>query len=297
MSMHEARERLKAAQKILAEASGALDKIKGGIVRACTIRDGIRAERSSFDDLESAATVAAIEAIKSGKEPKESTGQKLDEDRRRLEARERDYSRMIDALEEQCIEGEEKLEAAEVALKQAIIGVQAARIEGRLTEAQKLYEAYAALLPELNVGALRKLPVDGLQQFVHVPAVTTYRELSANNPRMAPASAMFRAWSAALERDPLADPSEEAAQELLAREQAEAVERAAAEVAEEEKFRAKMRAEAEERGRPQREANEKWERENQADPTIRNRIPQAFQAPLDPCHALLVSSSIEGNKF
>jgi hypothetical protein len=296
MSMHEARERLKAAQKIRAEASGAFDKIKSGIVRACTIRDGIRAERSSFDELESAATAIAIEAIKSGKEPKESTAQKLEEDRQRLEARERDYSRMIDALEEQCIEGEQKLEIAEAAVKQAIEGVQAAQVDGRLKEAIRHYEAYAAILPELNIAALRKLPVDELQQFVHVPAVTTYRELSVNNPRTAPASAMFRAWLAALELNPMAEPSEAAGAELLATERAKAAEREATERAKEEKHREKMAAMRKEQCRPQTEANEKYRREHPEDPTIGNRIPiQGY--PLDPAAAVAWSVSYEGNKF
>ncbi len=290
------RDVLTIARKKLDAASLALAQINASIGRAEIKRAANDIERQELTVAEDAETERVIAALQEGGDPdKALQDDLLYETRLRLAASERSLATAFEVLEERQREASTALKCAENDLDAAINFTVADHLEGPLAKACALDAEMRKLLPILNAGLAYDVP--GLRDFVCRQAAGTSHQLNSIDPKLQLAQASLRAWKAALAEDPAAQFSEEAGATLLAAERARREAEEARIRAEEEKFRAEMRAEAEERGRPQREANEKWERENQVDPTIRNRIPQAFQAPLDPCHSVLISSSVEGNKF
>ncbi len=275
MTMSEARERLRATQKLLTAARQTRDKISNGRARADAIVNGIRAEMDSLDELERAETSAAVDAIKNGTEPPKPTAKKSAyEERLRLEARQRNMNDVVDTLDEQLAEAEAAVVTATTDEDQAREGVLAARTAIILAKALELEAEKRALLPELNIAVAMNLKVDGLRNFVLRPAQSTAHELPRPVPDVVSASAMLRAWKMALEFDPTVEPSTEMGAALEAAEAAAQAARDAAEREEEEKYQAEREA-------LRREAQRKYDEERGGrDVTVFRRPGTDYSAPV-----------------
>ncbi|MGH6848475.1 MAG: hypothetical protein ACREC0_13880 [Methylocella sp.] len=263
--MKEARACLAAAQKALDEARVAHAKTLKGEELARAVITGIDAEMATLEEAESAANQTVIDAFKRGEEPPKPNGEarSFDNKRHDLERRSSNMDAVLHALKEQQSEAAAAVAAAEAGVSSAINAVFAARIAGKLEKALKANAEVLKEMPELNVGALMRLDIPGLRNFVLAPVVHTGREMDRNKPEMKLANALYRSWRKALEADPLGEPSPEAGAALLADEAAEIAKREAEEKETERKFRAEMDAVRKEQHREQNEANEKWRRENQ----------------------------------
>lgn len=264
MTMEHSRTHLAAAQKALDEARIAHAKTLNGEVLARAVVAGIDAEMATLEEAESAANQTVIDAFKRGEEPPKPNGEarSFDQTRRDLERRASNMDAVLHALKEQQSEAAATVAAAEAGVADAINAVFAARIAGKLEKALKANAEVLKELPELNIGALMKLDIPGLRNFVLAPVVHTGRELDRNKPEMKLANALYRSWRTALEVDPMAAPRAEAGAKLLADEAAVIAKREAEIAAEEKKWKDEQQAERAALQAKNKAERDKWEREH-----------------------------------